>query len=103
MSPCVVIIDEVSKVMPAAGGDRDGGVGSRMLGTFLTQMNDIKESIFWVFTENDISNMHEAFTRAERVDAIFYVRLPDDKQRAEVWREWKGDVFEMIRECVLRV
>ena len=85
MSPCVVIIDEVSKVMPAAGGDRDGGVGSRMLGTFLTQMNDIKESIFWVFTENDITNMHEAFTRAERVDAIFYVRLPDDKQRAEVW------------------
>ena len=85
MAPCVVIIDEVSKVMPAAGGDHDGGVGSRMLGTFLTQMNDIKESIFWVFTENDISNMHEAFTRAERVDAIFYVRLPDDKQRAEVW------------------
>lgn len=85
MAPCVVIIDEVSKVMPAAGGDHDGGVGSRMLGTFLTQMNDIKESIFWVFTENDISNMHEAFTRAERVDAIFYVRLPDDKQRAEIW------------------
>jgi len=93
MAPCVVIIDEVSKVMPAAGGDHDGGVGSRMLGTFLTQMNDIKEQIFWVFTENDISNMHEAFTRAERVDAIFYVRLPDDKQRAEIWRLYLNRFF----------
>lgn len=86
MAPCVVIVDEVSKVMPSGGGDRDGGVGARMLGTFLTQMNDITEPIFWAFTENSVESMHEAFLRAERVDAIFYVRLPSAAQRADIWQ-----------------
>jgi SpoVK/Ycf46/Vps4 family AAA+-type ATPase len=86
-APCVAIIDEVEKVMPSSrGGKGDSGVGARMEGTFLTAMNDMTERVFWMFTANDVTNMHEAFFRAERVDATFYVKLPGPKQRAELWK-----------------
>lgn len=75
------------------GGDRDGGVGARMEGTFLTQMNDMKESVFWCFTANDVDSMHEAFFRAERVDAVFYVKLPTPEQRARVWKLYLEKFF----------
>lgn len=93
-APCVAIIDEVEKVMPssrAAGGD--SGVGARMEGTFLTMMNDLPELIFWMFTANDIRRMHEAFFRAERVDGVFYVRLPGPEQRAALWRLYGKKFF----------
>lgn len=83
-APCVVIIDEVEKVMPRSSS-ADSGVGGRMEGSFLTAMNDMKERVFWAFTANNVAKMHEAFLRAERVDGVFYVKLPDSKQRAKLW------------------
>lgn len=86
-APCVCILDEIEKVMPSSrGGDHDGGVGARMEGTFLTQLNDIEERVMWCFTANDVERMHEAFFRAERVDATFYVGLPNQEARAAIWR-----------------
>jgi SpoVK/Ycf46/Vps4 family AAA+-type ATPase len=93
-APCVAIIDEVEKVMPSsrsAGGD--SGVGARMEGTFLTMMNDLQELIFWMFTANDVRRMHEAFFRAERVDGVFYVRLPGAEQRAALWKLYGRKFF----------
>lgn len=84
MAPCIAIIDEVGQVMPS-GKDQGSDVGKRMLGTFLTQMNDMQEPVLWFFTSNDVQDMHEAILRAERIDAQFYVRLPDRNQRAPVW------------------
>lgn len=93
MAPCVVIMDEVGQVMPSGGQDDSSGVAKRMLGTFLTAMNDVQEPIFWFFTSNDVESLHEAFLRAERVDAKIYVRLPDAEQRAEVWRIYLKKFF----------
>lgn len=85
MAPCIVIVDEVSQVMPAPTAAGDSGVSRRLLGSFLTAMNDIQEPVFWFFTANTVDNLHEAFLRAERVDAKLYVRLPKERQRAEIW------------------
>lgn len=93
-APCVAIIDEVEKVMPSSrGGQGDSGVGARMEGTFLTMMNDLQELIFWMFTANDVRRMHEAFFRAERVDGVFYVRLPGPEQRAALWKLYGKKFF----------
>lgn len=75
------------------GGDGDSGVSARMEGSFLTAMNDIQELVFWVFTANDVRQMHEAFFRAERVDGVFYVRLPGAEQRAALWRLYTRKFF----------
>lgn len=94
LAPVIVIMDETSKVMPSGKEHGEGSdVGRRLLGTFLTQMNDLREPVFWFFTENSIEGMHEAFLRAERVDAIVYVRKPDAQQRAEVWRIYLKKFF----------
>jgi SpoVK/Ycf46/Vps4 family AAA+-type ATPase len=85
MSPCVVVLDEIGQTMPKGDGGEGSEVSSRMLGTFLTQLNDIRDPVLWFFTSNDVEKMHEAFLRAERVDAKFYVRLPDATQRAAIW------------------
>lgn len=93
-APCVAVIDEVEKVMPSSRGHQgDGGVSARMEGTFLTAMNDMPELIFWVFTANDVRRMHEAFFRAERVDGVFYVRLPGPAQRAALWKLYGKKFF----------
>jgi SpoVK/Ycf46/Vps4 family AAA+-type ATPase len=87
-------MDEVEKVFPSSrGGDRDGGVGARMEGTWLTAVNDMTEPVFFVYTANDVRRMHEAFFRAERVDAAFYVQLPDEIQRAAVWKLYLSRYF----------
>jgi len=93
-APCICVVDECEKVMPKSrGGGGDSGVSARMEGSFLTAMNDIQEQLFWVFTANDVKNMHEAFFRAERVDGVFYVRLPGPKQRAALWRLYGKKFF----------
>ena len=93
-APCIAVVDEVEKVMPKSrGSGGDSGVGARMEGSFLTAMNDIQEQIFWVFTANDVRNMHEAFFRAERVDGVFYVKLPGPSQRAALWKLYGKKFF----------
>lgn len=84
MAPDIVIGDEIGQTM-GNGQNSNSAVDNRMLGSFLTAMNDIREAVFWVFTSNDVEGMHEAFSRAERIDANVYVRLPDTDQRAQVW------------------
>lgn len=93
-APCIAVIDEIEKVMPRSrGGNHDGGVSARMEGSFLTALNDMVEPVFWCFTANDVETMHEAFFRAERVDAVFYVRLPSRDQRAAVWKLYLKKFF----------
>lgn len=93
MSPCVVVMDEVGQTMPKGDGSEGSDVSSRLLGTFLTQLNDITEPILWFFTSNDVEKMHEAFLRAERVDQKVYVRLPNQAQRSEIWKIYLKKFF----------
>lgn len=93
MAPCVVVLDEVGQTMSNGDGDGGSDVANRMLGTFLTQLNDIKDPILWFFTANNVEKMHEAFLRAERVDQKIYVRLPDESQRAEIWKIYLQKFF----------
>lgn len=97
MQPCIIFVDEIMKVMPSGKGVNDGGASSNIFGTFLTKMNDCR-GIFWVFTENDVSDAHEAFFRAERVDAQFYVGFPDDEQRGKLWEMYTTKLLDIPKE-----
>lgn len=98
MSPCIVFVDEVSKTMPKTSNafHGDGGIGSRMVGSFLTAMNDMTEDVFWLFTENSVEDMHEAFFREERNDLMFLVRAPGPDQRAKIWEIYIKKFFPEI-------
>ena len=87
MAPCVLMIDEVEKAFAGAtgGGNGDSGVASRMFGTFLSWLNDHESDVFVVCTANDVQKLPPEFARAERFDAVFFLDLPDRRQKDEIW------------------
>lgn len=86
MAPCVLMIDEVEKAFAGASGNSgDSGVSSRMFGSFLSWLNDHESDVFVVCTANDIQKLPPEFVRAERFDAVYFLDLPDRKQKDEIW------------------
>jgi len=85
LAPCVLFIDELEKAF-AGGGTEDGGVSMRVLGTFLTWLQERQADVFVVATANDVSRLPPEFMRKGRFDEIFFVDLPDAEARAEILR-----------------
>jgi hypothetical protein len=79
MAPCVLWMDEIEKGLASSGGgESDGGVGRRVLGSLLTWMSERTKPVFVVATANDISQLPPERVRtrplstvmAERIDAL---------------------------------
>ena len=88
MSPCVAFGDEIEKLLAgvSSGGQSDGGVSAGQFGTILSYMNDQEGDAFFVLTANDVSKLPPEFTRAERLDGVFFVDLPGTKEREAIWK-----------------
>ena len=84
MWPCVLWLDEIEKGV-AVGRD-DSGIAGRLLGTLPTWMAERTSRAFIVATSNDISNLPPELLRKGRLDEIFFVDLPDDASRREIFR-----------------
>jgi SpoVK/Ycf46/Vps4 family AAA+-type ATPase len=85
LAPCVLFIDELEKAF-ASGGSEDGGVSQRVLGTFLSWMQDRKADVFTVATANDVTRLPAEFLRKGRFDEVFFVDLPNDEARQAILR-----------------
>lgn len=84
MEPCVLWIDEIEKGF--ATGDADGGLAQRVLGTFLTWLQERRGRVFVVATANEIARLPAELLRKGRFDEIFFVDLPDAPTRREIFR-----------------
>jgi SpoVK/Ycf46/Vps4 family AAA+-type ATPase len=83
MAPCVLWIDEIEKGIATAGND--GGTSQRVLGTLLTWMAEKRAPVFLVATANDIERLPAELVRKGRFDEIFFVDLPDETVRREIF------------------
>jgi SpoVK/Ycf46/Vps4 family AAA+-type ATPase len=83
MAPVVLWIDEIEKVM--SQDDAEGGPAQRIFGTFLSWLQDKKESVFVIATANDVSKLPPELMRKGRFDEIFFVDLPGEDARARIW------------------
>jgi ATP-dependent Zn protease len=83
MAPCILWIDEIEKGLGA--DSNDSGTSKRVLGTFLTWMAERKTLVFLVATANDIQNLPPELLRKGRMDEIFFVDLPDEEIRKEIF------------------
>lgn len=83
MSPAVLWIDEIEKGF-ATGGSSDGGVSTRLLGSFLRWMQERPDGVFVVATANDVRSLPPEFLRKGRFDEIFFVDLPDHGARKTI-------------------
>lgn len=86
MSPCVLWIDEIEKAFSGSNSDHsDGGVMRRMLGKFLTWMQEKKSYVFVFATSNDISQFPPELFRSERFDSKFFTFMPDAEDCADIF------------------
>ena len=83
LAPCVLWIDEIEKGL--AGGGDDGGVSRRVLGYLLTWMAERKAKVFTVATANAVNELPAELLRKGRFDEIFFVDLPRESVRAEIF------------------
>ncbi len=101
MAPAVLWIDEIEKGFATAGSDSDGGTSSRLLGTFLRWMQDRPDGVFVVATANNVNGLPPEFLRKGRFDEIFFVDLPGDEARRDIFfhhlqsREHAPDLFDL--------
>ena len=87
MAPCVLWIDEVDKGFAGIGGVQgDSGAQARVFGTLITWMQEKKSPVFVVATANNIEQLPPEFMRKGRFDEIFFVNLPTEKERADIFR-----------------
>jgi SpoVK/Ycf46/Vps4 family AAA+-type ATPase len=84
MSPAVLWIDEIEKGFARDGSEADGGVSGRLLGTFLTWLQERDSRVFVVATANDVDRLPPELLRKGRFDEIFFVDLPDASARSDI-------------------
>ena len=85
---CVLQIDEIDKGFAGMVGGHDGNSGTtrRVIGTFLTWMSEKISSVFIVATANDLTKLPPELLRKGRWDELFFVDLPNEAERMEIWR-----------------
>lgn len=85
IAPCILWIDEIEKGFAGSSGSGDSGTSSRVFGSFLTWMQEKKESVFVIATANNIDKLPPEFLRKGRFDEIFFVDLPTLSERKLIW------------------
>lgn len=94
-----VLLDEIDKVFNQNSGGGDSGVGSRILGTLLTFMQENNSGIFWVLTANRVDGLPSELLRKGRLDETFAVTVPDESERLAILeihlRKRKQDVSKI--------
>ena len=85
--PCVLWIDEIEKAFAGTnnGEGGDSMVVMRMMGHFLTWMQERKTPVYIVATANGV--MRPEFMRKGRFDEVYFVDFPTSKERAEILRK----------------
>ena len=105
VSPCVLWLDEIEKGLAGvqSSGFADAGVTARVFATLNTWMQEKTKPVFVVATANDISQLPPELLRKGRFDEIFFVDLPSEEERREIFaihlRKRKRDAkaFELDR------
>ena len=86
--PSVLWIDEIEKGfggVSGSGGSTDGGTSARVFGTLLNWLQEKTHPVFVVATANDVGKLPPEFLRKGRWDELWFVDLPDTKERTAIW------------------
>lgn len=86
VAPSILWVDELEKGFSgtASSGQTDGGTTSRVFGSFITWLQEKTSPVFVIATANDVSSLPPELLRKGRFDEIFFVDLPDTKERLDI-------------------
>lgn len=98
--PCVLWIDEIEKAF--AGGNNPGGdedmLVLRMMGHFLTWMQERKSPVYIVATANGV--LRPEFMRKGRFDEVYFVDFPTQQEAAEILEKKINKRYLNDKECL---
>ncbi len=86
VAPSILWVDEIEKSLSGINSNGDSGTSSRIFGTFLTWMQEKTAPVFVIATANNISSLPAELLRKGRFDEIFFVDLPTQRERKEIFR-----------------
>jgi ATP-dependent 26S proteasome regulatory subunit len=87
LAPAVLWIDELEKIF--AGGrpesaSADAGVSARLMGAFLSWLQERRAPVFVAATSNDVTALPPELIRKGRFDEMFFVDLPNTAERRAI-------------------
>ena len=85
VAPSILWVDEIEKSLSGMNSSGDSGTSSRIFGTFLNWMQDKNAPVFVIATANNISGLPPELLRKGRFDEIFFVDMPTQKEREEIF------------------
>lgn len=105
IAPSIMWIDELEKGFSGTQSSAysDAGTAARVFGSFITWMQEKAVPVFVIATANNISLLPPEFLRKGRFDEIFFVDLPSETEREEIFRihlekrNRKADAFDLSR------
>lgn len=83
IAPCILWIDELEKAL--SHGGLDSGTSTRVFASILTWMQEKTAPVFVVATANDVSSLPPELLRRGRFDEIFFLDLPTEEERREIF------------------
>jgi len=86
VAPSILWVDEIEKSLSGINSNGDSGTSSRIFGTFLTWMQEKTAPVFVIATANNISSLPAELLRKGRFDEIFFVDLPTEREREEIFK-----------------
>ncbi|MCX7624845.1 MAG: AAA family ATPase [Candidatus Sumerlaeaceae bacterium] len=88
VAPVVLWIDEIEKGLSGvkSSSASDAGTTSRLFGTIITWLQEKQAPVFVVATANEIEELPPEILRKGRFDEIFFVDLPAESERREIFR-----------------
>ncbi len=102
IAPSVLWLEEIDKAF--AGFDEEAGTDAtmaRIVGRFLTWLQEHREPVFVVATANNVSRLPPELLRRGRFDEMFFVDLPNYYERKDIFeihlrrRGWKPEKFDV--------
>lgn len=87
VAPCILWVDEIEKGFSGiqSSAYSDAGTTARVFGSFITWLQEKTAPVFVVATANDISQIPPEFMRKGRFDEIFFVDLPSEEERQDIF------------------
>jgi len=85
-APCVLWIDEIEAGITRSGEKSSDSPASRIFGYFLTWMQEKDAPVFIAATANQIDLLPPEILRKGRFDEIFFVTLPSQQERNQIFQ-----------------
>ena len=88
VAPAVLWLDELEKGFSGvqSSGQSDAGTTARVFGSFITWLQEKTSPVFVIATANDVSMLPPELLRKGRFDEIFFVDMPTEEERKEIFR-----------------